>query len=376
MAWRSGIRNVMAIRKFKKRLKKGKVFPPFLFISITSRCNLRCRGCWVNVEATPPGELSPKDVSRIIEESKPMGSKFFGLLGGEPFCHPEMREILASNRDCFFQVFTNGKTLDASVAKWLKEIGNVTPLISIEGNADESDRRRGGTAVLDSSRSALAACVNEGLPTGVATSLCRSNIDHMLTEEFIDEMIERKASYLWYYIYRPVGGDPCPEESLTREQILRARKFIVEMRTKKPIMIVDSYWDHKGRALCPAAVGISHHIGPWGDIEPCPPIQFAKENIADGNVVDLITNSEFLESFRKYAASKTRGCILLDDPEAFVKFIEESQAMPTSRRPGLEEIAKLTRLPSHDLGDDAIPEKNLFYRMAKKMWFFGFGAYG
>ena len=25
------------------------------------------------------------------------------------------------------------------------------------------------------------------------------------------------------------------------------------------------------------ATGISHHISPWGDIEPCPIIQFAKE---------------------------------------------------------------------------------------------------
>jgi hypothetical protein len=27
------------------------------------------------------------------------------------------------------------------------------------------------------------------------------------------------------------------------------------------------------------ATGISHHISPYGDIEPCPIIQFAKETI-------------------------------------------------------------------------------------------------
>ena len=29
------------------------------------------------------------------------------------------------------------------------------------------------------------------------------------------------------------------------------------------------------------ATGISHHINPWGDIEPCPIIQFATETIHD-----------------------------------------------------------------------------------------------
>jgi len=37
--------------------------------------------------------------------------------------------------------------------------------------------------------------------------------------------------------------------------------------------------DGEGKALCPAATGISHHINPWGGIEPCPIVQFSKESI-------------------------------------------------------------------------------------------------
>jgi len=48
------------------------------------------------------------------------------------------------------------------------------------------------------------------------------------------------------------------------------RQFVVEMRAKKPIMIIDAYYDGEGQALCPAATGLSHHINPWGDVEPCP----------------------------------------------------------------------------------------------------------
>ena len=35
------------MRRFRRRLDRGEVFPAFLFLSVTSGCNLRCQGCWV-----------------------------------------------------------------------------------------------------------------------------------------------------------------------------------------------------------------------------------------------------------------------------------------------------------------------------------------
>ncbi len=116
--------------------------------------------------------------------------------------------------------------------------------------------------------------------TGVCTSLCQTNFD-LLSEKWLDRLIEMGVMYTWFHIYRPVGPDAKPELSLTPEQQLQCRKFVVEMRAKKPIVIVDAYYDGEGQALCPAATGFTHHISPWGDIEPCPIIQFAKESIHD-----------------------------------------------------------------------------------------------
>ena len=47
MGW-GGVRSV---QKFKRRLKRGEFFPPFLYVSIINSCNLRCQGCWVDVAA-------------------------------------------------------------------------------------------------------------------------------------------------------------------------------------------------------------------------------------------------------------------------------------------------------------------------------------
>ena len=38
-----------------------------------------------------------------------MGNVFFGIVGGEPFMHPHLLDMLAEHPDCYFQVFTNGQ---------------------------------------------------------------------------------------------------------------------------------------------------------------------------------------------------------------------------------------------------------------------------
>ena len=37
---------------------------------------------------------------------------------------------------------------------------------------------------------------------------------------------------------------------------------------------------------------------------------------------------------------------------------------------------KMNPVPGHDMEGEEIPEQNVFYRLLKKKYFFGFGAYG
>ena len=61
-------------------------------------------------------------------------------------------EILAAHPDCYFQVFTNGQFITDEVASELRALGNVTPLVSVEGNEIISDERRGRPEVLRKTR--------------------------------------------------------------------------------------------------------------------------------------------------------------------------------------------------------------------------------
>src|SRR5438477_189366 len=140
LAWLMGWKAMLSVQKHKKRLKRGEVFPPFLYVSIINSCNLRCQGCWVDVAAKQQ-TISLEALNKLIREAKEMGNVYFGIVGGEPFMHPQLFEIFEANPDCYFQVFTNGQFITDEKAKRLRRLGNVTPLISVEGNQTISDQR-------------------------------------------------------------------------------------------------------------------------------------------------------------------------------------------------------------------------------------------
>jgi MoaA/NifB/PqqE/SkfB family radical SAM enzyme len=380
LAWSMGVKGMLSVEKHKRRLKRGEVFPPFLYVSIINSCNLRCQGCWVDVAAKQE-TIRPAAFHQLVREAKQMGNVFFGIVGGEPFMHPHLIEMLAAHPDCYFQVFTNGHFITDERAKQLRRLGNVTPLISIEGSEIVSDERRGRPGVLSKSMHGIRNCLSNKVFTGVCTSLCQTNINDLLTEVWVDRLIEMGVMYTWFHVYRPMGPDANPQLCLTPEQQLQARRFVVEMRAKKPIIIVDAYYDGEGRALCPAATGISHHINPWGDIEPCPIVQFTRESIhaseADSrSLKEKFLRSAFLRDFRELAQSTTRGCIVLERPDLLKQLVEKHGAKDaTVRGTALAELASLEVRTSQFNPGQEVPEKSWLYRLAKRYWFNDFGVY-
>jgi MoaA/NifB/PqqE/SkfB family radical SAM enzyme len=373
--WNFGWKGLRGFNKFQKRRKKGSLFPAFQFISVTNDCNLSCQGCWVS-KGSGSASMDIEQVKSIIAESKKRGSYFFGILGGEPLMYKSLLEIFRNHPDCYFQLFTNGTLLNDKIALELRKFGNVTPLISFEGDEIVADIRRGGKEVYNRTSGAIDIATKNKLVTGVAISVCKSNIEMALSDEFIEKLHKKGVIYLWYYIYRPSGANPCYELALSAEEIERLRIFLVEGRKKYPIVLIDSYWRADGEPFCPAAEGLSHHINPAGYIEPCPVIQFSKDKVLNGNLSELYENSTMIRNFKSIIQNKTKGCILMEDPNWLNHFMLENQAINTSNREEmLEQLANAVPIVSHG-SCKIIPEKHWAYRMAKKRAFFGLGAYG
>ncbi|WP_442509543.1 radical SAM protein [Novipirellula sp. SH528] len=375
-AWTLGVRGLWSVHKHKQRLKRGDFFPPFLYLSVINSCNLRCQGCWVDVGAKQH-RIELDAANKVIAEAKAMGNSFFGILGGEPFMHKDLLKIFAANRDVYFQVFTNGHFITDEVAAELRRLGNVTPLISVEGSEIVSDTRRGREGVLNQTMQGLETALRHRLLVGVCTSVCKTNIDDLVSNAWVDRLIEMGVMYCWYHIYRPVGPESNPDLALTSEQQRRVRQFVVDTRATKPIVVIDAYHDDAGNALCPAATGFTHHVGPWGDIEPCPVIQLAKESIHDDrSLKDTFNESEFLRDFRELTAQHTRGCVIMERPDLLVQLAEKHGARDTTaRNKVIDELNAVSPRRSQYQPGDEIPERSFVYRWAKKYAFNDFGTY-
>lgn len=376
LMYQAGWKGLRSVRRHRQRLKRGEFFPPFLYMSIINSCNLRCQGCWVDVTAKQT-KIDLEALNRTVHEAKAMGNAFFGILGGEPFMHKELLDFLEAHPDAYFQVFTNGHFITDEVAKRLRKLGNVTPLISVEGSEIVSDERRGKSGVLSQTMQGLQNCLNNKVLTGVCTSVCQTNLD-LVNEEWVDRLIDMGVMYCWFHVYRPMGPEPNPELSLNTEQLRRVRQFVVDTRATKPIIVIDAYHDGRGQALCPAVTGFTHHIGPAGDIEPCPIIQLATENIHDQkSLKDTFNQSQFLRDFRELTAQHTRGCVVLERPDLLIDLANKHHARDTTQRQTvMQELAATQPHRSQYVPGSEIPERSWAVRFAKWIAFNDFGAYG
>ncbi len=364
-----------AVRAYKRRVARGELFPPFLFFALTSACNLRCRGCWIDTGG-PVRQLSLDDVEGVIAVARRHKARFHTLLGGEPMMYPKLWDVIERHPECYFQIITNGMFLDEENVQRIRRAGNVTVLVSIDGLAANNDARR-GEGVFEAAMEGLRRLQQKKILFGVATTVTGVNLDEVLSDDYVEHFIRHGAMYLWYYVYRPMGPQHDPRFCVDREQMLDIRRRLLQLRRRHPIILIDTYWNAAGEAVCPAALGLGFHIGPGGAVEPCPPLSFACESIRDngGDLFATINGSQYLRNFQEFVNQRTRGCVILENPQELAEFIRESGATDTSGRDALSEIAAGTPRTSHHLPGEEIPEDYWLYRFLKRQLFFGMGGY-
>ncbi|MEM7587543.1 MAG: radical SAM protein [Acidobacteriota bacterium] len=380
VAWKAAhlyaYKGAKAIWSYKRRLGRGELYPPFMFIALTNTCNLRCHGCWVEKEGTAYF-IGEEDLDRIIETGKKHNAYYYTLLGGEPFMFKGIWDVFERHSDCYFQVITNGMLFTPDHVERLRRAGNVTPLISLDGWRDQNDLRR-GDGVWEAALAGLERLQRAKLLFGIATTATGLNMHEVMSDEYVRFFSERGAMYLWYYVYRPMGEEQHPEYCVSKEQLIWMRQRLLELRRTQPMLIIDTYWTADGEAFCPAAMGLGYHIGPRGSIEICPALSFAAETVRDGDdLYDTFNESQFLRGFQKFVTNRTKGCVILEHPQELHDYIQGSGAEDFSgRESAFQELNGITPRHSHHLPGEEIPEDFWLYRLLKKNVFFGMGAIG
>ena len=207
----------------------------------------------------------------------------------------------------------------------------MVPVVSIEGfPADTDGRRRPGAheaAVL-----AMGRLRDAGAFFGFAATNSAENTRSVGSDEFVDQMVELGCAVGFFIEYVPCG--PNPEWSWVLDEGARAafRARVLELRRTKPLLLSQFPHDEYGESnRCSAAGETSLHIGPEGDVEPCPFVAVGRDNVREGGL-RAACESEFLRAVRESPVLLCRerlGCALFEHRDELMAVRESLGACST-----------------------------------------------
>mgnify|MGYP001005242800 CR=1 FL=1 len=283
----------------EKYEKQGIHIPPFLIASITSSCNLFCKGCYARenricAEEKEKAQLSGERWTQIFSEAEAIGVSFILLAGGEPFMHPDIIERAAEVRNILFPVFTNGILINEEKINWLDRHRNILPVLSIEGGREHTDNRR-GSGTYEKLKSVMGLMQEKQIFYGASVTVTTENITEVTGEDFIGDLLSNDCKILFFVEYVPVSKE---SESLAPTDRERAYldTAINRFREKhKEILILSFPGDEKSTGGCLAAGRGFFHINPEGDAEPCPFSPYSDTSLMEKSLLEALNSPLFLK---------------------------------------------------------------------------------
>ncbi|WP_286944865.1 radical SAM/SPASM domain-containing protein [Acetobacterium sp. UBA5834] len=308
----------------KKQEKEGLHVPPFLIASIASQCNLHCAGCYARAGGgcgTTSGrtDMDASQWGNIFNQAARLGVAFILLAGGEPFLRWDILELAGANPNVIFPIFTNGTMLDQQTIEFLDSHRNLIPILSIEGNAKETDTRRGiGTHA--QIEAAMAALKKRKILFGAAITVTRENMELVTRNDFVEALEKKGCGVTLYVEYVPAEAGT-EDLVLTQSEIKQLQVICLELRKSFRRMVVLSFpGDEEEMGGCLASGRGFFHINPTGDAEPCPFSPHAKQNLASDSV-EAVLRSQYFADLRELAerVGHHGGCTLFEEKEQVEK---------------------------------------------------------
>lgn len=334
-ALRTSIRNPkesLFLVKFSKHARKatkirqeysrnGQNIPAFLIASVTSRCNLHCKGCYSRAnDACSDDEsidqLSADEWDDIFAQAKELGISFIVLAGGEPMMRRDIIAKASEYPEILFPIFTNGTLLDDDYFKLLDENRNLVPVLSIEGDEEITDSRR-GEGVYARLVNSMNMMRDNNIIFGASLTFTKGNLNTLLTNDYIDRLHESGCKVVFFIEYVPVdestiGLAPGEEE---RKQLVDE---INRLRREYDDMLFMSFpGDEKTSGGCLAAGRGFFHINSQGGAEPCPASPYSDINVCDTSLLEAL-DSHLFKSLRD-------GGILMDNHEGGCVLFEHKE---------------------------------------------------
>lgn len=314
--------------EFRKKYQCN--IPWAILLDPTSACNLHCTGCWA-AEYGNKLNLSFEEIDSIITQGKQLGIYMYIYTGGEPLVRKkDLIALCEKHSDCQFLSFTNATLIDEEFADEMLRVKNFIPAISIEGFEEATDDRR-GQGTYQKVIQAMAILKKKHLPFGLSCCYTSQNLDSISSYDFIDQMVEWGAKFVWYFHYMPVGNDAVPALLPNPEQREFMYHRIRDIRATKPIFAMDFQNDGEYVGGCIAGGRRYLHINANGDCDPCVFIHYSDSNIREKTLLECLQSPIFMayHNGQPFNENHLRPCPMLENPELLRKMVEETGAHST-----------------------------------------------
>ncbi|MHC4982936.1 MAG: radical SAM protein [Planctomycetota bacterium] len=318
-------------RRLESERRLGVPVPRFCIFSVTWRCNLSCTGCYTKSYARGK-DMPPTEIERVLRQACELGSFLFVIVGGEPLLVEGLIDMLAGITDGLFFLFTNGTLLTAEHAGRLSAAANILPVLSLEGDEQLTDDRR-GRGVAAKVAAAMRTLREANVAFGFAAMVTHRNLETVTSRAWFDELWQAGArfGFLLDYVPLPAGRD---ESLVLTAEDRRRQAGLVEQRygEARPL-VVNFPPDEYAFGPCQSAGRGFIHINADGYVEPCPFSHYAADNVREKPLAEIL-GSRFFSRLREH---------FKDTPNP------EGHCILFARQPQVEAIARQTGAFSTDL---------------------------
>ena len=312
-----------AIKIRTKSMQSGIEIPPTMIISVTHKCNLNCEGCYAKTLHTgKEAEMERHDFEKLLAEARELGVATVLIAGGEPFMRKGILDSLSKFPDMLFVLFTNGTMIDEKAVGVLKSHKNIIPVISIEGEAHHTEKRR-GPGVSELTDAAMRRLKESGLLFGQSFTVTSENLKEVTRPEFVKTQMDKGTGVIFYISYVPFE-EGTENLSIKREGTQYLRNAVRELDSSLNTMFVCFPADEERLGGCiSAGVGFIH-VSPSGDIEPCPFSPYKKYNISEHTLVEALDSKYFktIRQNRHLLDEKDGVCALFENKDWLEKITE------------------------------------------------------
>ena len=228
----------------------------------------------------------------------------------------DILEAAGKRQNIFFPIFTNGTFIDERCLTLFDRCRNLFPVMSIEGNREVTDARR-GEGIYDLLIANMDAFRKRGLIFGASVTVTTENLKEVSSESFIESLSSRGCKAVFFVEFVPVTEESKELAPGDAEREYLASE-IERLRAQHPEMIFISFpGDEKATGGCVAAGRGFFHINSHGGAEPCPFSPYSDVNVRDLGLKGALRSPLFtaLRSGDLLADDHKGGCVLYEKRE-------------------------------------------------------------